>query len=153
VGVFGGRPVYLRAVAAIVDGAEEASQYVFFGQGSRRREEADSMPGSSVRLLTSAATEEPAVASAAMGWSLAIAFIVTPWAAVRLLRRNQREEALAQTPLKVGRWEKGKVRWSRAALKSHLPTLPLAHLPEKQRLHPPAPASTPRTSSPASTAA
>jgi len=34
VGVFGGRPVYLREVAEVVDGAEEASQYVFFGSGS-----------------------------------------------------------------------------------------------------------------------
>jgi multidrug efflux pump subunit AcrB len=33
VGVFGGRPVYLREVAEIVDGAEEPSQYVFFGHG------------------------------------------------------------------------------------------------------------------------
>ena len=30
VGVFGGKPVYLRDVATIVDGAEEPSQYVFF---------------------------------------------------------------------------------------------------------------------------
>ncbi len=30
VGVYGGRPVYLREVAEIVDGAEEPSQYVFF---------------------------------------------------------------------------------------------------------------------------
>ncbi|MCI0539527.1 MAG: efflux RND transporter permease subunit, partial [Verrucomicrobiales bacterium] len=37
VGVFGGRPVYLREVAEIVDGAEEASQYVFFGPGAARR--------------------------------------------------------------------------------------------------------------------
>lgn len=34
VGVFGGKPVYLREVAEIVDGAEEPSQYVFFGHGS-----------------------------------------------------------------------------------------------------------------------
>ncbi len=33
VGVFGGKPVYLREVAGNVDGAEEPSQYVFFGQG------------------------------------------------------------------------------------------------------------------------
>ena len=33
VGVFGGRPVYLREVAEILDGAEEAAQYVFFGHG------------------------------------------------------------------------------------------------------------------------
>ncbi|HSP41322.1 MAG TPA: efflux RND transporter permease subunit, partial [Luteolibacter sp.] len=31
VGVFGGRPVYLREVAEIHDGGEEASQYVFYG--------------------------------------------------------------------------------------------------------------------------
>ncbi len=34
VGVYGGRPVYLRDVAEIVDGAEEPSQYVFFGLGA-----------------------------------------------------------------------------------------------------------------------
>jgi multidrug efflux pump subunit AcrB len=33
VGVHGGRPVYLRDVATIVDGPEEPSQYVFFGNG------------------------------------------------------------------------------------------------------------------------
>lgn len=31
VGVFGGKPVYLREVAEIMDGAEEPSNYVFFG--------------------------------------------------------------------------------------------------------------------------
>ncbi|HHY87087.1 MAG TPA: efflux RND transporter permease subunit [Verrucomicrobia bacterium] len=34
VGVFGGKPVYLREVADIVDGAEEPSQYVLFGKGA-----------------------------------------------------------------------------------------------------------------------
>jgi multidrug efflux pump subunit AcrB len=34
VGVFGGRPVYLREVAQVIDGAEEPSQYVFFGSGA-----------------------------------------------------------------------------------------------------------------------
>ena len=34
VGVHGGRPVYLRDVATIVDGPEEPSQYVFFGSGA-----------------------------------------------------------------------------------------------------------------------
>ena len=46
VGVFGGRPVYLRDVADIVDGAEEASNYVFFGTGS---------------AVAAAANEQPAV--------------------------------------------------------------------------------------------
>jgi multidrug efflux pump subunit AcrB len=35
VGVFGGKPVYLRDVADIMDGAEEPGQYVFFGTGQR----------------------------------------------------------------------------------------------------------------------
>ena len=34
VGVFGGKPVYLREVADIVDGAEEPTQYVLFGNGA-----------------------------------------------------------------------------------------------------------------------
>ncbi|HNQ73147.1 MAG TPA: efflux RND transporter permease subunit [Verrucomicrobiota bacterium] len=34
VGVFGGRPVYLREVADILDGAEEPGQYVLFGAGA-----------------------------------------------------------------------------------------------------------------------
>src|SRR6185503_12800016 len=33
VGVFGGKPVYLREVAEVMDGAEEPTQYVFFGPG------------------------------------------------------------------------------------------------------------------------
>ncbi|MCI0537472.1 MAG: efflux RND transporter permease subunit [Verrucomicrobiales bacterium] len=34
VGVFGGKPVYLREVADIVEDAEEPTQYVFFGHGA-----------------------------------------------------------------------------------------------------------------------
>ena len=34
VGVFAGKPVYLRDVATIVDGAEEPTQYVLFGSGA-----------------------------------------------------------------------------------------------------------------------
>jgi multidrug efflux pump subunit AcrB len=34
VGVYGGKPVYLRDVADIVDGGEEPSQYMFFGTGA-----------------------------------------------------------------------------------------------------------------------
>jgi multidrug efflux pump subunit AcrB len=33
VGVYGGKPVYLREVAEITDGAEEPVQYVLFGNG------------------------------------------------------------------------------------------------------------------------
>jgi len=44
VGVFGGRPVYLREVADIIDGAEEPSQYVFFGSGSAKSTSAQEEP-------------------------------------------------------------------------------------------------------------
>jgi multidrug efflux pump subunit AcrB len=50
VGVFAGKPVYLREVAEISDGAEEPSQYVFFGAGAAA---SASTPG--------ALAEEPAV--------------------------------------------------------------------------------------------
>ena len=44
VGVFGGKPVYLRDVATIVDGAEEPSQYVFFGTGAAKGALANEQP-------------------------------------------------------------------------------------------------------------
>jgi len=44
VGVFGGKPVYLREVAEIKDGAEEPSQYVFFGAGAANLTQADEQP-------------------------------------------------------------------------------------------------------------
>ncbi|MEP6670370.1 MAG: efflux RND transporter permease subunit [Chthoniobacter sp.] len=44
VGVFGGRPVYLHEVADIVDGAEEPSNYTFFGRGAARSSAPDEEP-------------------------------------------------------------------------------------------------------------
>ncbi len=61
VGVFGGRPVYLREVADILEGAEEPSQYVFFGGGpglAAAPTPAHAVPATATR---DPATEEPAV--------------------------------------------------------------------------------------------
>src|SRR5579859_5750978 len=44
VGVFGGKPVYLHQVAEIKDGAQEPSQYVFFGEGANRSSVAEEQP-------------------------------------------------------------------------------------------------------------
>ncbi|MGZ8899563.1 MAG: efflux RND transporter permease subunit [Limisphaerales bacterium] len=44
VGVFESRPVYLREVAEIQDGAEEPTQYVFFGFGAAKAPYADEQP-------------------------------------------------------------------------------------------------------------
>ncbi len=44
VGVFAGRPVYLREIAKIQDGPEEPAQYVFFGEGQRHRTAAMEQP-------------------------------------------------------------------------------------------------------------
>ena len=41
VGAYSGKPVYLRDVAEILDGAEEPSQYVFFGSGAANKNSAD----------------------------------------------------------------------------------------------------------------
>jgi multidrug efflux pump subunit AcrB len=56
VGVFGGKPVYLREVAEIIDGAEEPSQYVFFGAGA-----GSSGHTHAQEIGTSAGGEQPAV--------------------------------------------------------------------------------------------
>jgi multidrug efflux pump subunit AcrB len=67
VGVFGGRPVYLRDVADILDGAEEPVSYVLFGTGASAQVGRDSVePLRSAtalarRSLAPPAAEEPAV--------------------------------------------------------------------------------------------
>jgi multidrug efflux pump subunit AcrB len=71
----------------------------------------------------------PIGAGAAMFWSLAIAFIVTPWAAVRMLRGSQRQEALANSHSEhknVGEGEIGKSAEPGNVSLSHLPTFPPA---------------------------
>ena len=44
----------------------------------------------------------PIGASAAMGWSLGIAFMVTPWAAIRILRFGKKYRSLTEGPLEAG---------------------------------------------------
>ncbi|MDH3492767.1 MAG: efflux RND transporter permease subunit, partial [Acidobacteriota bacterium] len=44
VGVFGGRPVFLRDVATVEDGPEEPADYVMYGTGAAERIEAESTP-------------------------------------------------------------------------------------------------------------
>ncbi|HEX9047197.1 MAG TPA: efflux RND transporter permease subunit, partial [Verrucomicrobiae bacterium] len=53
VGAYAGKPVYLRDVADVQDGAEEPSQYVFFGRGRAA--------GSANALAQSGNNDEPAV--------------------------------------------------------------------------------------------
>lgn len=50
VGVYAGKPVYLRDVADIVDGAEEPSQYVFFGRGMAVSDAAEEEPAVSLSI-------------------------------------------------------------------------------------------------------
>jgi len=50
VGVHGGKPVYLRDVATIVDGPEEPSQYVFFGAGAATSAISDEQPAVTLTL-------------------------------------------------------------------------------------------------------
>ncbi|HWN95306.1 MAG TPA: efflux RND transporter permease subunit [Methylomirabilota bacterium] len=50
IGVFGGRPVYLREVAEVVDGAEEPAQYVFFGSGAAKSPTASEQPAATLSI-------------------------------------------------------------------------------------------------------
>ena len=63
VGVFDGRPVYLREVAEIVDGGEEPANYVFFGKGVGALANArEAGPGSTPASVDPTPTgDEPAV--------------------------------------------------------------------------------------------
>jgi multidrug efflux pump subunit AcrB len=68
VGVFGGKPVYLREVTTIIDGAQEPSQYVFFGEGASRARTTEAQrygektfQPSDLQLQSLRAAEQPAV--------------------------------------------------------------------------------------------
>ncbi len=63
VGVFGGKPVYLRDVATIVDDAEEPSQYVFFGTRQRAAGGTPAEPtdGIAGKMPATRFVEQPAV--------------------------------------------------------------------------------------------
>jgi multidrug efflux pump subunit AcrB len=50
VGVYRGKPVYLKEVADVVDGAEEPSQYVFYGQGAASAVQANEEPAVTLTL-------------------------------------------------------------------------------------------------------
>lgn len=67
VGVFSGKPVYLREVADVLDSAEESANYVFFGSGAARagdlrsRSLANNASGAAVGNRRHALADEPAV--------------------------------------------------------------------------------------------
>jgi multidrug efflux pump subunit AcrB len=68
IAVHSGRPVYLREVADIIDGAEEVSQYVFFGRGENRNDLDAPLPGaagggqgSAAPMTFTSMSEQPAV--------------------------------------------------------------------------------------------
>jgi multidrug efflux pump subunit AcrB len=63
VGVFGGKPVYLREVAEIKDGAQEASQYVFFGNGAARSSTSAEQPAVTLTIAKRPGANAIAVAN------------------------------------------------------------------------------------------
>jgi len=62
VGVFDGKPVYLRDVATIVDGAEEPAQYVFYGTGAAQGGRADIAPAVTLSIAKRPGANAVAVA-------------------------------------------------------------------------------------------
>ena len=65
-GVFGGRPVYLREVADIVDGAEEPSNYTFFGRGAAHASAPDEEPAVTLTIAKRPGANAIAVAEAVL---------------------------------------------------------------------------------------
>lgn len=63
VGVSAGRPVYLREVAEIVDGAQDPSQYVFYGLGAATSDRAHEAPAVTLTLAKRPGTNAVAVAA------------------------------------------------------------------------------------------
>ena len=66
VGVFGGRPVYLREVGEIVDGAEEPSNYVFYGHGGAKAGGRDEEPAVTLSVAKRPGANAVAVAEAVL---------------------------------------------------------------------------------------
>ena len=62
VGLFGGRPVYLREVGEIVDGAEEPSNYVFYGYGGAQAALHDEEPAVTLSIAKRPGANAVAVA-------------------------------------------------------------------------------------------
>ncbi len=61
VGVHGGRPIYLREVAEILDGSEEPSSYVLFGTGAGREAGSHSHSSTGAEDSSGPVGEQPAV--------------------------------------------------------------------------------------------
>lgn len=66
VGVFGGRPVYLREVGEIIDGAEEPSNYVFYGSGGAKAGVHDEEPAVTLSVAKRPGANAVAVAEAVL---------------------------------------------------------------------------------------
>jgi multidrug efflux pump subunit AcrB len=78
VGVFQGRPVYLRDVATVVDGAEDPAQYVFHGRGSAQASLASEEPAVTLSVAKRPNTNAIAVAEEVLGQVQALKGTVIP---------------------------------------------------------------------------
>ncbi len=97
VGVFGGRPVYLREVADIRDGAKEPSQYVFFESGAARSAAADEQPAVTLSLAKRPGANAIAVADRVMGRVETLKGRIIPADIQVTVTRNYGETALEKS--------------------------------------------------------
>ncbi len=66
VGVFAGRPVYVRDVGVVIDGAEEPAQYVLYGAGAARSAQADEQAAVTLAIAKRPGTNAVQVADAVL---------------------------------------------------------------------------------------
>ncbi len=93
VGVFGGKPVYLREVARITDAAEEPSQYVFFGSGAAMASSADERPAVTLSVAKRPGANAIAVADEVLKKVEALQGVVIPREVEITVTRNYGETA------------------------------------------------------------
>ena len=93
VGVFDGKPVYLREVAEIKDGAEEPAQYVFFGDGAARAANANDQPAVTLSIAKRPGANAIAVADQVLKKIAALQGRIIPDDVTVSITRNYGETA------------------------------------------------------------
>lgn len=97
VGVYGDRPVYLREVADVVDGAQEPANYVFFGSGAASSSNVDEQPAVTLSVAKRPGANAIAVANQVLQKIDMLHGIVIPSDVQVSITRNYGETALEKS--------------------------------------------------------
>jgi multidrug efflux pump subunit AcrB len=97
VGVYGDRPVYLREVADVIDGAEEPANYVFFGSGAATSSSVNEQPAVTLSIAKRPGANAIAVANQVLQKIDILRRVVIPSDIQVSITRNYGETALEKS--------------------------------------------------------